>query len=854
MIDCRQGGIHFSESSTLRKFLITLLYLLFSGGFNATSFGNVTLAPFATGLSSPVDIANAGDNSGRLFVVEQAGKIRIIQNGILLTTPFLDLTTAPAIVTSGGERGLLGLAFHPQYASNGQFFVYFTATSSAGAGIILGDIVIARFQRSANNPNLADPASRQNLLTIPHSSQSNHNGGSLRFGPDGFLYAGVGDGGGVGDPFMSGQNLNTLLGKILRINVTGTPTYTIPPTNPFAVSGGRPEIWAYGIRNPWRFSFDRVTGDFYIGDVGQDDWEEIDFQAAGSSGGANYGWNVREGNHCFPPTATSCVLPTPAYVAPLLEYSHAIGNAVVGGYVYRGKSAPDVLGKYIFGDEVVGKLFVNDPPGTVTQLPGISSPVSSFGEGESGELYLTNYISGAIVSISSSTDTTPDKIVFPARGNVALNATIVSNVVKLTGLGASATLSISMGSEYTLAPASATSCSNSYTSAATTVAVDTVICVRHTSANTGNTTRTTSLTVGTESFTFASTTMTPPPVFDVTPSAGANGVITPNTVQQVPQGQQAFFTITPMPGYTATVGGSCGGMLSGVIYTTNPIIAHCTVAATFAPAPPTPPGAPVIGAAIAGDSLASVSFSAAASNGGSVITRYTVTCGGVSANGRQSPVIVTGLMNTMLYSCSVTATNSAGTGPASAAVDVTPSAAAALSLLAAQSRKAHGGAGSFDLPIDSLPLITGLVSVEPRMIGSGHRVVFQFNVPISTVTLVAAEDGVGTAITSFTTGIAGNDVMVTLTGIADNQRAKITMTSVQANNGDVLSGVTVLLGFLVGDVNDSRSVNASDISAVKARAGSMLDDANFRFDLNASGAIDGADVSAAKARSGQVIP
>ena len=493
------------------RFIFLLLMSSLSLCFPARAAPDVKLVALVSGLSLPVDIAHAGDASGRLFVVEQGGRIRIIQNGALLATPFLDLTGPSAVVATGGERGLLGLAFHPQYASNGLFFVYFTANPSAGANIATGDIIIARFTRSATNANLADINSRVNLLRIPHSTYGNHNGGALRFGPDGFLYAGVGDGGSGGDPFNSGQDLNSLLGKILRIDINSA-TYSIPPTNPFASGVGpgnvvaRPEVWAYGIRNPWRFSFDRGTGDFYIGDVGQDLWEEIDVQAAASVGGANYGWRILEATKCYNPSV-GCVAPL-NYVPPLLEYSHSVGNSVTGGYVYRGQSAPDLLGKYLFGDFSQSKLFYTPVTtiGTFAQLTGLTPQVSTFGESEAGELYLANYSTGTISSFSSSIDVTPDAFIFFPLLNVATNVLTTSNKVRLSGLGTTANISVS-GGEYSIAPANASVCSTTFTTMPASVASDAVVCVRHTSAANPGTNVTTTLTIGTYVATFTSTTV-----------------------------------------------------------------------------------------------------------------------------------------------------------------------------------------------------------------------------------------------------------------------------------------------------------------------------------------------------------
>jgi glucose/arabinose dehydrogenase len=329
-------------------------------------------------LNDPVGVTNAADGSGRLFILEQDGLIRIFQNGALLATPFLDIRDR---VLSGGERGLLGLAFHPQYAQNGYFYVNYTN--------LQGNTIIARFQVSSGDPNRADPSSEKRLIFV-QQPYPNHNGGEVAFGPDGYLYLGLGDGGSQGDPNDHGQSLNTLLGKILRIDVDHGDPYAIPPDNPFQ-GKGKAEIWAYGLRNPWRFSFDRATGDLYIGDVGQDLWEEIDYLPAGSPGGTNFGWNYMEGFHTYrnrtPPQNLQL---TP----PVAEYSHQFGCAVTGGYVYRGQELPDWQGVYLFGDYCSGNVWglLRSPDGSWQQemLYQNVGRISSFGEDEAGEIYLTD--------------------------------------------------------------------------------------------------------------------------------------------------------------------------------------------------------------------------------------------------------------------------------------------------------------------------------------------------------------------------------------------------------------------------------------------------------------------------------
>jgi glucose/arabinose dehydrogenase len=334
----------------------------FAGAFAALAAAAappaLTVQPFVSGLAAPLELAHANDGSGRLYVLEQAGRVRLIRNGHLVRTPFLDIT---ARVLSGGEEGLLGIAFHPSYAANGRFYVYYTRPRPGDAG---GDeIVIERFLRSAANPDVADPASGSILLVIEHPQFGNHQSGKLAFGPDGYLYASVGDGGGGGDPFRTGQDLTQLRGKILRLDVDGAAPYAIPPTNPFLGSPDpavRQEIWDYGLRNAWRYSFDRSTGDLLIADVGQDLWEEVDFEPAGSGGGRDYGWSVFEATHCFdPPTGCSLASHTP----PVIEYHHdsAGGFSITGGYVYRGASLPSLAGYYVYGDFVSGHIWAALP-------------------------------------------------------------------------------------------------------------------------------------------------------------------------------------------------------------------------------------------------------------------------------------------------------------------------------------------------------------------------------------------------------------------------------------------------------------------------------------------------------------
>ena len=353
------------------------------------------LDPFITsGLTSPVFLTQPL-NDGRIFVVEQPGRIRVVRDGVLQTTPFLDITSR---VLSGGERGLLSVAFHPQYATNRFFYVYYT-TRAAGT-LAAGDIVIERYT-TTTNPEVADPTTAKRIITTPHSQASNHNGGLVAFGPDGMLYAGFGDGGGGGDPFQTGQNQNALLGSLLRIDIAGDP-YTIPSGNPFVgVTGARGEIWAKGLRNPWRVAFDAPTGLLYVADVGQGAREEVDVVAA-TQPGVNYGWSIMEGTICY--NAATCN--SAGLTLPVLDYTHAGGAcSITGGYVYRGSAIPGIRGHYFFSDYCAGFLrsFRYENGAAVDQkdwgLP--MSLVTSFGLDFAGEMYV---ISGTnILKIAQGT-------------------------------------------------------------------------------------------------------------------------------------------------------------------------------------------------------------------------------------------------------------------------------------------------------------------------------------------------------------------------------------------------------------------------------------------------------------------
>ena len=383
----------------IQRFLITGLFLVSTGCLTGCS-GNgsdqdslpplpssdsLRLQPISTSLSSPVFMTAPANDTTRLFIVEQGGLIRIfdVAAGSLLAAPFLNIT---GIISSGGERGLLGMAFDPQYATNRQFYVFYTNTS--------GDIVIARYLRNATNPNLADSAPATPLLTVAHPTFANHNDGMLAFGPDGCLYAGVGDGGGGGDPNNNGQNQFSLLGKLLRLDPsTGGPCSNVI-LNPFFLGGGAQQVWSLGLRNPWRFSFDRQTGDLYIGDVGQGAREEIDVAVAPNAGrGLNYGWRLMEGFLCFNPS-NNCN--SGGLTLPVLDYPHFSGAcSVTGGYVYRGFVSPALQGTYFYADYCAGFVrsfrYQNGQPTEQMEWPLLSPPgnfVTSFGEDAVGELYV----------------------------------------------------------------------------------------------------------------------------------------------------------------------------------------------------------------------------------------------------------------------------------------------------------------------------------------------------------------------------------------------------------------------------------------------------------------------------------
>jgi glucose/arabinose dehydrogenase len=360
----------------------------------AAQDSDVTLTPVLQGYQRPVLVTHAGSASGRtIFIVEQTGRIMraTFENGQWRKLgTFLDLSSRVIDPRTGdnGERGLLGLAFHPDYASNGRFYVHYTRRGGQGKR---GDIVIAEFRRET--AGTADPGSRRVLMTIDHSTFGNHNGGNLVFGPDGFLYIGLGDGGGGGDPFRNGLDRTSKLGKILRIDTrsSGRRAFRVPSSNPFVGRRGLDVIWAFGLRNPWRFTFDRQTGDLWIGDVGQQRREEVDKASANDAGrnagrGKNYGWSRCEGRITHPSGGSRCRVGT----LPVHDYGHGNGRcSVTGGYVHRGPSAPDWRGLYVAGD-FCGRLFVLGQGGSVRHSEVTNRSISSFGEDAAGRIFATD--------------------------------------------------------------------------------------------------------------------------------------------------------------------------------------------------------------------------------------------------------------------------------------------------------------------------------------------------------------------------------------------------------------------------------------------------------------------------------
>ena len=365
---------------------------------------SIALKPVAGALQRPVVIASPPDTSGRLFIAEQRGVIKVYDGAKILPAPFLDISSI--VNANGNEQGLLGLAFHPDYAVNGYFYVNYTSKSG------VGDTVIARYRRSDANPNIAGPSPDGILLSIAQP-EANHNGGDLHFGPDGYLYIATGDGGGGGDrhgAIGNAQDLSSLLGKILRIDVSNANTgdglaYDIPASNPFASDNNaatRAEIWAYGLRNPWRFSFDALTGDLFIGDVGQGRREEIDFQPAARQDAANYGWRCREGDQPFNMGTSNCG--SAIFTAPILAYSTPTNpcGAVTGGYRYRGSQFPQLSGVYFYADYCTGAIWgatQNGNTWATSVVLDTSAWISAFGEDQNNELYVADLAGGQLYRV-----------------------------------------------------------------------------------------------------------------------------------------------------------------------------------------------------------------------------------------------------------------------------------------------------------------------------------------------------------------------------------------------------------------------------------------------------------------------
>ncbi|MXN92764.1 T9SS type A sorting domain-containing protein [Flavobacterium sp. Sd200] len=396
--------------------LLLSVFMLSSATFAQT----IELEQVATGFASISEIARDGSNSNKLYVVQQGGQIRILQeDGTVNTTPFV--TVSP--IRTGGEQGLLGLAFHPEYATNGYFYVYYVNNS--------GDIEIARYTRSTTNPEVADATSRSVVLTIPHPVNSNHNGGSMHFGADGYLYISTGDGGGGGDQSNNAQNTGVLLGKMLRIDINignmTDVTYLIPPTNPFAIAGGAQEVWAYGLRNAWKFSYDRLNGDMWIADVGQNAIEEIN-KVTTATAGRNFGWRCYEGNSVY--NNNGC--PSSGTLTfPVVQYNHSGSRcSITGGYVYSGTEFANMQNKYFFADYCSGSIgWVNSTiPDEITWTPTFNVNFTTFGEDNSGNLYIAGGDTGIIYKVTDATAGTAqfDKKEIKVHPNPASNEVFVT--------------------------------------------------------------------------------------------------------------------------------------------------------------------------------------------------------------------------------------------------------------------------------------------------------------------------------------------------------------------------------------------------------------------------------------------
>ena len=362
------------EEYICRIFLSAVLLLIYGDVYS------IELQLYLDTLKLPVLVTHAGDEKNRLFIVEKTGHVYIFDKSSKKKNLYFDASSL--ITTGGSEQGLLSIAFHPNFENNGYLFIFYTAVN--------GDNTLARLTVDTPSTDKIDLKTLEVLFAVEDPA-SNHNGGMLVFGKDGYLYIGMGDGGRGGDPWNNAQNLETLLGKMLRINVDKPTGYSIPKDNPFVSKiNARPEIWAYGLRNPWRHSFDSATGDLWIADVGQNKWEEIHWRSANSKGGENYGWRLMEGNHCFLPKR-KC--DNGKLVKPVAEYSHRHGCSITGGYVYRGKTISELQGKYIFGDFCTGTIWTVDKNAgfEMQELFKTDLNISSFGEDSNGELYVVDY-------------------------------------------------------------------------------------------------------------------------------------------------------------------------------------------------------------------------------------------------------------------------------------------------------------------------------------------------------------------------------------------------------------------------------------------------------------------------------
>ena len=395
------------QHTSMHKFLTLLLVSILSVGVaRAQSVPTLTFTPLlTTGLSQPLDIARPSADTSRLFIVQKGGTVRIYSGGALRADTFLNISSIISY-SANNERGLLSMAFHPQYATNRFFYVFYTNTA--------GDLTLARYQTQSTDPNRADASSGVVVKTIPHPTYSNHNGGKLIFGTDGFLYLTTGDGGGTGDPNNNAQNMSSLLGKMLRfaVNTSATPPYySAPASNPFVSQAGTDSlIYQFGLRNAYRWSFDRLTNDMWIADVGQGLWEEVDFTTAAASAGRDWGWRCREGAHVYS-TSTTC---STSYTDPVFEYDHTAANgglSITGGYVYRGQQYPALYGRYICVDFVYANGWTVAPDGVGgfagTKQAGIPTNISGFGEDHRGELYAVG-LNGRLYAVGSTGGTPLD--------------------------------------------------------------------------------------------------------------------------------------------------------------------------------------------------------------------------------------------------------------------------------------------------------------------------------------------------------------------------------------------------------------------------------------------------------------